>query len=108
MNLSQWQQCMNGTTVTVSGKDYNFGEGQVSNDVRLEIMAGIEKAVLLEYNYLPLSQAGSMQLLSQKAYYVVEEYNPVMGFGGITYLRYEYNDTEWTDYVASVNGELTY
>ena len=50
-----------------------------------------------------------MALLSQKAFYIIEDYNPVMGRGGITYLRYNYNDAEWAAYVASQpNGELTY
>jgi hypothetical protein len=32
-----------------------------------------------------------------------------MGRGGITYLRYNYNDAEWAAYVASQpDGQLTY
>ena len=108
MDLNEWTLALNGTVITVDGVDYNFGDGIGDPEVRLEILAGIEKQVLLTYNYLPFSEAGSMALLSQKAFYVVEDYNPVMGRGGIAYLRYNYNDTEWTDYVAACGGELTY
>ncbi len=109
MNLQQWQQCMTGTAITVGDKTYNFGDGIGTYEERLTIMAAIEKEVLLGYNYLPMTMAGSKFLLTQKAYYVVEEYNPVMGRGGIAYMRYNYNDQAWADYVASQpNGELSY
>lgn len=108
MNLKQWSDALNGTMVTVDGVDYNFGEGMADIEDRLEILAAIETEVLKTYNYIPMLQNASMSLLSQQVYYVVEEYNPVMGRGGIAYLKYNYNDTEWVEYVASQGGELSY
>ena len=108
MTLKQWSDALNGSVVEVDGVEYNFGEGFADADTRLTILANIEREILLTYNYLPFSVDGSMALLSQKAYYVVEDYNPVLGRGGIAYLRYNYNDTEWADYVAECGGELTY
>jgi hypothetical protein len=108
MNLDQWTKALNGVAITIDDVDYNFGDGLADVDTRLNILAGIEGAVLSTYNYLPFSEAGSMALLSKKAFYVVEDYNSVMGRGGITYLRYNYNDTEWAEYVAECGGELTY
>ena len=108
MNLDEWTKVLNGTTINKDGVDYNFGDGMATSDIRLKILAGIEKEVLLHYNYLPFTMAGSMALLTQKAYYIVEDYNPVMGRGGVKYLRYNYNDAEWTAYVAECGGELTY
>ena len=49
-----------------------------------------------------------MALLSQQVYYVTEDYNPVLGYGGLPYTRYNYNDAEWTAYVAEQGGQLTY
>jgi len=109
LNLDEWTKALNGTVIEKDGKSYNFGDGIGDPEDRLTILAGIEKTVLLTYNYLPMMEEGSMALLSQKAYYIIEDYNPVLGRGGITYLRYNYNDAEWADYVASQpNGELTY
>ena len=109
MNLQQWQQCMTGTAIEVNGKTYNFGDGLGTYEERLTIMAAIEKEILLAYDYLPMTQAGSMFLLTQKAFYVVEEYNPVMGRGGVAYMRYNYNDQDWAAYVATQpDGILTY
>ena len=109
MDLNEWTLCLNGTAVEKDGKTYNFGDGIGDPEDRLTILAGIEKTVLLTYNYLPMMEEGSMALLSQKAFYIIEDYNPVLGRGGIRYLRYNYTDAEWADFVASQpNGELTY
>ena len=56
----------------------------------------------------PMLQDGSMSLLSQQVFYVVDEYNPIMGRGGITYAKYNYSDAEWAAYVAEQGGELQY
>lgn len=106
MSVYDWAYCLNGDMKTVNGKDYNFGEGMVDSDTRLQILAAIEGKVLTTYSYLPFSTDGSLSLLSQKVFYVIEDYNPVMGRGGITYMRYNYDDTEWDAYVAS--GALKY
>jgi len=108
MNLKQWSDALNGTMVTVDGKDYNFGYGLADMETRLTILAGFEGAILTAYNYLPMLQDGGMSLLSQQAYYVTDEWNCLMVRGGIQYMKYNYNDAEWAEYVASQGGELKY
>ena len=39
---------------------------------------------------------------------IPKDYNPVLGRGGITYLKYDYTDEEWAAYVAEQGGELSY
>jgi hypothetical protein len=108
MNLKQWSDALNGATVTVGEKDYCFGAGIADVETRLDILAAIETEVLKTYNYIPMLQDGGMSLLSKQVYYVVEEYNPIMGRGGITYLKYNYNDQDWDAYVKEQGGQLTY
>lgn len=109
MNLREWSDALNGAAVTTEdGNTYNFGDGMADPQDRLTILAAIETQILGTYNYLPMLQDGSMALLSQQVYYVVEEYNPILGRGGIQYLRYNYDDAEWAAYVAENGGELTY
>ena len=116
MNLRQWSDALNGATVKVTTgegedavtKEYCFGDGIASVEVRLEILAMIETAILGTYNYIPMLQEGSMSLLSRQVYYVVEEYNSVMGRGGMTYMRYNYDDAEWAAWVASQGGQVKY
>ena len=109
MSVLDWVNCVNGSTITVNGKDYNFGEGMADTDIRLEILAALEGAIMKTYNHIPMIQNQGTTLLSQQVYYVVEEYNPILGGrGGITYLKYDYNEAEWAAYIAEQGGELTY
>ncbi len=116
LNLKQWSDALNGATVEITEgegdaavtKAYCFGDGVADVEVRLEILAMIETAILSTYNYLPTLQEGSMALLSKQVYYVVEEYNSIMGRGGMTYMKYNYDDVEWAAYVASEGGTLKY
>ena len=38
----------------------------------------------------------------------IEDYNPVMGRGGLAYTKYNYDEAEWAKFVADNNGELKY
>lgn len=108
-NLFQWVSALNGEDVKFKdGNTYNFGDGKASIDTRVEIMAGLEGKVLLTYDYIPFILDASMSLLSQQVYYVVDDYNIMMGRGGIQYMRYNYNDEAWTAHVAEQGGELKY
>ncbi len=108
MPLADWANVLTGQTVTVEGKDYNFGYSYASEKQRLKILAAFEKAILSTYDYIPMADMGSMSLLSQKHYYVTDQYNPVMGYGDISYIRYNYNDKEWKAFVRANNGTLQY
>ena len=109
MDLKSWSDALNGATVTAKdGAEYCFGDGVADINTRLDILAAIESAILSTYNYIPMLQDGGMSLLSKQVYYVVEEYNPVMGRGGIAYLKYNYDDASWANYVASQGGKLAY
>jgi len=108
-DLKSWSDALNGATITIGEKEYNFGDGQVAVEERLNILSAIEGVVLSTYNYIPMMQDASAALLSQQVYYVVEDYNPVMGRGGIAYMKYNYTESEWTEYVNSQpDGILTY
>ena len=108
MNLKQWSDALNGKTITIGEDSYCFGDGIADVETRLDILAKIESTVLQTYDYIPMLQDASMSLLSKQVYYVVEEYNPIMGRGGIRYLKYHYNNAEWKAYVKSQGGKLTY
>ncbi len=108
MNLRQWSDALNGTTVESSVGPVNFGDGMAEVDTRLTILAGVEGAVLQTYDYIPMLQNAGMSLLSQQVYYVIDEYNPIMGRGGIAYLKYNYTEDEWTKFVSDQGGELSY
>lgn len=109
MTMYQWSDALNGTTVTVGGKEYNFGYGQADTPTRLLILSKIEATIMSTYDYIPMIQDAGASLLSKQVYYVVEEYSSVMGRGGIAYMKYNYDETEWKAYVAEQkDGTLSY
>ena len=108
MNLRQWSDALNGATVKVGDREFCFGDGIADVETRLDILAKIESTVLMTYDYIPMLQDASMALLSKQVFYVVEEYNPIMGRGGIRYMKYNYDDAAWAAYVESQGGELSY
>lgn len=111
MSLRQWSDALNGSDITVGGKTYNYGTNSADMDTRLEILAALEGEFLKTGDYLPLFNNGTVLLLSQKVYYVIEDYNPVLGRGGIAYMKYNYDDTAWAEYVekqVAEHGQLQY
>ena len=108
MTLTEWGQALNGTTVKKGGKSYNFGYGVVSDEARLSVLSALEGKILSSYSYIPMLQDGSYYLLSQKVGYPTEQYDPVLGYGGVKYLRFSYDDAEWSAFVRKSGGQLNY
>ena len=94
MTLIEWYNCLNGISESA---DYPFdwSEGAVENDFRLGIIAQLEKAILTAYYTVPLQYSFSASLLSYKVEYKTRNYNTFMGYGGIRYLTYHYDDAAW-------------
>ena len=108
-------------TITVNGEDITmttnawmvellYGEYvNADMETRLDILAGLEKAVLLQYDAIPLYALTSCVLYSQRVVLGSSEYvNSIIGFGGIQYMTYTMNDAEWAEYCAENNNQLTY
>ncbi len=108
MTLTEWGMALNGATVAKEGKNYNFGYGVATDETRLQILAGIEGKILAGYSYIPMLQDGSFYLLSQKLSYPTERYDPVLGYGGVKYVRYAFDDAQWSDFVRGAGGQLNY
>lgn len=102
MSLMDWYNCLNGA----AGAKYNWAEGAVANSVRLGIIAALEKEVLSVYYTVPLQNSYSATLISYKSDYITRDYNTFMGYGGIEYLTYAYDDEAWANYLK--NNELDY
>ncbi len=108
MSLKKWSDALNGATVKVGDKEYCFGLGAADPETRLDILGALEKAILYTYDYLPVLQEDSVSLLSRQVGYPVTEYDPVLGYGGIRFIRYNYCEADWEAYVASQGGRIEY
>ncbi len=108
-------------TLSIQGKEYTMsfydwyeelytGQWATSeSDVRLEVLAGIEGALLKEYNCVPLRSVRDAFLLSQKCEYITYDFSGAYmeTYGGFRYMTYNYTDAAWADYCAE-HGQLSY
>lgn len=104
-SLRDWCDALNGRgTIAANEKEYSFGKGQASAEARLAILAAVEEAVLCACDYIPMVQDAAATLLSRQIEHVTDQYHPVLGFGGVMYDRYNYDETSWAEYVAAQRG----
>ena len=102
MSLIEWYNCLNGISENPNFP-YDWSEGAVENDFRLGIIAQLEKAILGAYYTVPLQYSFSASLLSYKVEYKTRNYNTFMGYGGIRYMTYNYDDAAWEKAKSSVS-----
>lgn len=93
-SIRGWAQALCGTETDFGTAVLSFGE-EAPTASRLTILAALEKALLQEYDVLPIMQSAGHVLLSDQVQYMTENYHPIMLRGGIVYLRYRYTDEEW-------------
>lgn len=101
-NLEQWRNILQG-----EDKDLpNFKN--FSMEDQLTALGAVEAAILKEYYSVPVFSLYSASLMGYKTDYVTYEYNTFMGYGGIRYMSYNFDDTEWAAFVAEKGGTLNY
>ena len=104
MSLMEWYDCLNGN----DGCKYNWASGVVEESLRLQLIAALEKQVLSVYYTVPIQYEFSASMLSHKIDYVTYEYNTFMGYGGMKYMTYNYDDAQWETLVHDAGGVLDY
>lgn len=102
-NLEQWRLILQGK----DGCPVNFKKDFPMED-QLTALGAVETAILKEYYSIPVFSRYSASLMGYKVDYVSYEYNTFMGYGGIRYMTFNYDDTAWAEFVASNNNILNY
>lgn len=101
-NLAQWRLILQGK----EGCPVNFKNFPMED--QLTALGAVETAILKEYYSIPVFSRYSASLMGYKVDYVSYEYNTFMGYGGIRYMTFNYDDTAWAEFVASNNNILNY
>lgn len=106
MSLMDWYDCLNGK----EGCKYDWSEAALPNEQRLPLIAALEAQILQAYYTVPLLNSFGASLLSYKVDYITYEYNTFMGYGGLKYMTYNYDDAGWDAAVKeqAVDGQLDY
>lgn len=89
------------TILNAVGKfaDYSYA-------TRCQIGAGIEHALMNWFTTTSLYYRNVAGLTSQKVNQGSDTYLTLVGFGGLEFITYNYDDAEWADYIA--NNTLVY
>lgn len=109
-------------TINVDGQDITMGladfyeelasgtYASADAETKCSILAGLELRVLENYTSIPLYNATSASLYSQRLVLGSETYvNSTIGYAsGVRYLTYTMNDDEWEEYCAANNNQLDY
>lgn len=101
-NLEQWRLILQGK----DGCPVNFKNFPIED--QLAALGAVETAILKEYYSIPVFSRYSASLMGYKVDYISYEYNTFMGYGGIRYMTFNYDDTAWAEFVASNNNILNY
>ena len=104
MSLMDWYLCLNGD----SSAKYDWSSNAIPESKRLQLIAALEEAVLTQYYSVPIQYYFSASLLSYKVDYITYEYNTFMGYGGMKYMTYNYDDYDWAILLHENNGQLNY
>lgn len=100
-NLLQWSSNLQGKSDAV--KNFSL----YPDEDKLTILGAIETAILEQYYAVPVFSRYSASLMSYKCDYYSYEYNTFMGYGGMRYMTYHFDDAEWAAFVAE-KGTLNY
>ncbi len=109
-----WTTAIMGEEITITntadGTTKSFSAGSASNDheIRLDILAALENAVLETYDLIPMMDESTASLKGMQVKYYTEEYIYGVGRGGVKYMTYNYTDEEWTAFVKAQGGTLNY
>lgn len=101
-NLEQWRNILQGKDTALP----NFKNFPMED--QLTALGAVETAILKEYYSIPVFSRYSASLMGYKVDYISYEYNTFMGYGGIRYMTFNYDDTAWAEFVASNNNILNY
>lgn len=97
MSLVDWYNCLNGN----DGAAYDWSEGKVDNSMRVRIIAALECEILKSYYAVPLMYWYGATILSYQLEYASPNDNVILGFGGLRYMTYNYDDDAWVAVKAS-------
>ncbi len=108
-----WTLAIMGDTITIEAadgttKEFSAGSSDEIPEIRLDILAALEGAVLATYDLIPMTDDASANLKGMQIEYYTEDYVYGIGRGGYKYMTYNYTDAEWDEYVASQGGTLNY
>ncbi|MCR5185180.1 MAG: hypothetical protein K6C32_03780 [Bacilli bacterium] len=95
-SFHKWWTEINNMTEKREAADY-----EEKHNYRLNVLAGLEAGVLNRFEAVPLVARATTSLNSFKIENGSKVYINLMGYGGIRYLTYNFDDYDWNSFVKS-------
>ena len=73
------------------------------HEQKLNILAGLEAGILNRFEAVPLVARGTSSLNSYKVENATKNYISLVGYGGIRFLEFKFNDAEWAKFISDSN-----
>lgn len=80
-----------------------YKEWSEIHEQKLNILAGLEAGILNRFEAVPLVARGTSSLNSFKVENATKNYISLVGYGGIRFLEFKFNDAEWAEFVSNEN-----
>ncbi|MCM1367691.1 MAG: ABC transporter substrate-binding protein [Roseburia sp.] len=80
--------------------------GNATTEFKVKVLAACELAQLNTTLNIPLYYQSIGSLDSAKVSNGADQYLPIIGFGGIRHVKYNYTNSEWTAWVSAQGGNL--
>jgi len=106
-SLRNWTLWTNSATTEVSNIYTALGSfSDYAYSTRCEVLAATEQCFMNWFTTTSLYYRNVASLVSQKGDYAVDNYLTIIGFGGLEFYTFNYDDAEWAEYIA--NNQLVY
>lgn len=116
-SISNWYSTLSNLT-EVSEAEYDMDDPEEAaqyevdraarHNRRLTILSELEAGYIKTWSTLPIISRSSASLTSYKVEYGTDQYIPLMGYGGIRYMSFNFTDAEWAAAIKSgqINKDL--
>ena len=116
-SIAGWYSYMSALT-DISSADYDMedpddvakyeADYKARHEEKLTVLSELEAGYVNTWSTLPLYARSSASLTSFKVSYGSEEYIPLMGYGGIRYMTFNFTDKQWSEKISSgeINSDL--
>ena len=71
------------------------------HEKRTKVLAGLEAGILNRFEAIPLVARGTSALTSFKVENGTNQYINLVGYGGVRFMTFNYNDKQWHEYIES-------
>lgn len=88
-------------------KKAQHNQWKTLHDKKLTILAGTEAGIVNRFEAIPIVARGSSSLTGFKVENATKNYINLVGYGGIRFLRFNYNNSEWKNFVSEYGGKLS-